>query len=242
MILKNVLIYVREAVKSKKQYPEKLNIPVLVKYFYAWQRYIDLRSNALTDERPWITFEAIDFLNSILSDSMKVFEYGSGGSTIFFAKNVKEVISVEHDETWFQSVSASLKAKGLKNTDNLYLIAPEYEDVQSNLNPADPDSYVSDSSDFFGYTFRSYVKSIDRYEDDYFDLVLIDGRARPSCFKHAVSKVKKAGFIVLDNAERDYYKYAHTSLSTEKWKKVSFFGPGPYNRYFWETCAWQRLV
>lgn len=42
-------------------------------------------NSSITLEIPWINFLAIDYLNEVLSDASKVFEYGMGGSTIFFA-------------------------------------------------------------------------------------------------------------------------------------------------------------
>jgi len=50
---------------------------------------------------PWICPEAIKWLKSNLTPDMKVFEFGSGGSTLFFAKRVKELISIEHDPVYF---------------------------------------------------------------------------------------------------------------------------------------------
>jgi hypothetical protein len=56
---------------------------------------------------PWITYPAIEFIRSRISREMSVFEYGSGGSTIWWAKQVREVISVEHDRLWFEKVGAN---------------------------------------------------------------------------------------------------------------------------------------
>src|SRR5208283_402812 len=44
---------------------------------------------------PWFSQSAIDFLESYVKPSMRVFEYGSGGSTIFFARRAKSVDSIE---------------------------------------------------------------------------------------------------------------------------------------------------
>jgi hypothetical protein len=52
--------------------------------------------NPLDDQIPWITFEARHFVERVLTPESIVFEYGSGGSTLF-SKRVKQVISVEHD-------------------------------------------------------------------------------------------------------------------------------------------------
>jgi hypothetical protein len=42
------------------------------------------RSSPLEIELPWISYAAIDFLDGYLKPDMTVYEYGSGGSTLFF--------------------------------------------------------------------------------------------------------------------------------------------------------------
>jgi tRNA A58 N-methylase Trm61 len=53
---------------------------------------------------PWITYPAIEFLRKRITPEMSVFEYGSGGSTTWWAGQVSEVVSVEHDRTWFDKM------------------------------------------------------------------------------------------------------------------------------------------
>lgn len=53
---------------------------------------------------PWITYPAIEFLINRIYPGMSVFEYGCGGSTLWWASRVKEVISVEHDKDWYHKV------------------------------------------------------------------------------------------------------------------------------------------
>ena len=60
---------------------------------------------------PWLTFGAIMALEKILDDSMgsfSVLESGCGGSTIFFSKRCKAVLSLEHDLKWIESVQKRL--------------------------------------------------------------------------------------------------------------------------------------
>jgi len=54
---------------------------------------------------PWFSYPAVDFLSRIDLSDLRVFEYGSGGSTVWFSKRTKEVVSVEHDERWSGFVS-----------------------------------------------------------------------------------------------------------------------------------------
>lgn len=53
---------------------------------------------------PWVTYSFIDFIKDRLHKDLTIFEYGSGNSTLFYAKNVKRVVSVEHDEAWYNKI------------------------------------------------------------------------------------------------------------------------------------------
>lgn len=57
---------------------------------------------------PWFTYPAIDFLSRLELSSSKVFEYGAGQSTLFWARRAEKVVSVEHDAEWFIRLRASL--------------------------------------------------------------------------------------------------------------------------------------
>lgn len=64
------------------------------------QQAIDGHNNPL----PWVTYSFIDFIKTRLNKNLSVFEYGSGNSTLFYAKHVKRVVSVEHDEAWYHKI------------------------------------------------------------------------------------------------------------------------------------------
>jgi hypothetical protein len=55
---------------------------------------------------PWFTYPAIDFINRRLRSDMKIFEYGCGASTLWWAKRVGSVVSCEHDEQWYRKIVA----------------------------------------------------------------------------------------------------------------------------------------
>lgn len=49
---------------------------------------------------PWMTYPAIYVIDQRITKKMKVFEYGSGNSTLYWAKKAKSVIAVEGDQFW----------------------------------------------------------------------------------------------------------------------------------------------
>lgn len=53
---------------------------------------------------PWITYPAIEFIKRRINKEMSVFEYGCGGSTLWWASKVKEVVSIEHNKDWYQRI------------------------------------------------------------------------------------------------------------------------------------------
>jgi len=240
MLSLGIKTYIKEVIKLKNDYPDIFNVWELMKIFPRWRVSLNERSSPLQDEQPWITFSAINFFEKTLTKDMRVYEYGMGGSTLFFAKRVKEIISVEHNKQWFDLVKESLKKKGYNNWEG-DLIEAETSLENANTDPSDPNFYTSDDKVFQGRIFKNYAMSIDCYPDQYFDILLIDGRARPSCFKHSITKVKKGGFIILDNSERNYYYLIHESLDSKNWKKYNFYGPGPYGWNFWQTSCWKKL-
>ncbi len=215
----------------------------LIRFYPLWQAKLERHANSLADAKPWVTFAATKVLEKFLQqcEAPRVFEFGSGGSTLFFLNQGVQVSSVEHDETWFSAVSdripAALKSRWLGR-----LCAPELGNPGSAQDSAEnPTSYLSSAADYFGMRFVDYAQAIDAFPDRYFDLVLIDGRARPSCLMHAKSKVRAGGLLVLDNSERLHYQAARRTIDvTGSWDCSEYGGPGPYNRYFWDTTIWKR--
>jgi precorrin-6B methylase 2 len=55
---------------------------------------------------PWITYPAIEFIRKRVKPEMSIFEYGSGGSTTWWANLVSHVVSIEHDRQWFERLIA----------------------------------------------------------------------------------------------------------------------------------------
>lgn len=63
---------------------------------------------------PWYCYPAIEFLDQFDFSKTKILEFGSGNSTIWWAKKCKEITSIEHDEKYFKYI-------GDKNIKNLNL-------------------------------------------------------------------------------------------------------------------------
>jgi hypothetical protein len=62
---------------------------------------------------PWYTYPAIDFLRSLDLGDARVFEYGCGFSSLFWAKTARSVVAVENDAQW----AAVVQGYGVPNLD-----------------------------------------------------------------------------------------------------------------------------
>jgi hypothetical protein len=212
----------RKAIKQQQQL-----WPILRNFIPYFSDNRNVLQSTLTAELPWLTYEAIRQLKGIISSHMKVFEYGSGGSTLFLAKRANEVISIEHDKDWYQKVSAQVLNK---SNVKLILVQPD-----TNKNEEYLTHYGREGSE---YSFKDYVSIIDTYPDNYFDVILIDGRARTKCYDHAWPKLKKEGFLVFDNTEREMYHKVTDRLSAFLFHRS--YGPVVHSLRFSETSIYQK--
>lgn len=57
---------------------------------------------------PWMTYPCIKFLEKRITKTMKVFEYGCGNSTLWWANRVSQVISYEHDWNWYEKLKKQI--------------------------------------------------------------------------------------------------------------------------------------
>jgi len=146
---------------------------------------------------------------------MEVFEYGAGGSTVFFSSRCRNVVSVEDSSQWANRVRERLQ--GIKNV-NVKSIMTEII------------SYGSDGLPVTGADFRvsEYVHAIDGMMPE---VVLIDGsddwnlkeRRRTVCFRYVEPSMKPGSIIVLD----DSWAYPEVRANTRAKRVRTFWGTGP---------------
>ncbi len=226
------------AVKTLGQQPSWQTLQGTVRFLPAWWQHLKPGRNSVTDKMPWIAFGAIDFIKKAVRPDMNVFEYGSGGSTLFWAANVDKVVSVEHEKSWYTKMQNELELQKINNVE--YILAEAEEDADYNTkSAANPDSYISSGKMYTGKNFENYVKQIDRFPDSYFDIVVVDGRARPSCILQALNKVKVNGYLIVDNTERAYYLKPFR-FDNNNWRTWNFYGPVPYDYHFSKTTILQK--
>lgn len=241
-MIKTSLIYLKESVKFRKIHPQDFNFWSLVKFFPAWlwNRY-SIRERPpgyLIGDRPGFTFSARHFLTSIINDNMRIYEYGAGESTLFFARYAKEVISVSCNSTILYKVKDAAIEKG---NCRVSLILPRYDTAYFGRNFWEPDVYLSVHKDYSGQTFEEYAKSIEEYSDGYFDIVSINRPVQLACLRHAIKKLNEAGFIILHDVDKTEYVWIDKIFNNRNWQKIIFYGPSPSSSYFKCTYIWKKI-
>lgn len=200
------------------------------------------RDYLVTEGVPWIPFEAIDFLEKRIPRRPSIFEWGSGGSTIFWSRFEACCTSVEHDPTWYAKIKSALVRLSDYAID-YRLIVPKYlndEGPVTEERAATPEAFVSLAPDWQGYSFEDYVCAIDSYADSTLDLIFIDGRSRASCLQRAIPKLRVGGYLVLDNSDRKYYTLL-TNPPLNEFSACVFRGIGPASLEITSTTIYQRL-
>jgi hypothetical protein len=77
---------------------------------------------------PWLCYSSIFLLNKLIKPDWKVIEFGSGLSTIYFAKRVQTIVSIEHSEEWSNRVRRLIKDVGARNVRLDFRSWKDYED------------------------------------------------------------------------------------------------------------------
>ncbi len=190
--------------------------------FWLWTRYVPGRS-PLRDGLPWMTFSAIHWLKAHIKPNFRVFEWGSGGSTLFFSQRVASVVSVEHDAQWYAHVKTELAKRGVSNCEYILKQAATGYQPERDLENAD--------------FFQDYVGAIDGFADGSFDLVIVDGSARVACAKRALSKLRKGGYLLLDNSDRAFYGEVYQMLAD--YQRFNFNGIVPHTKRLSTTSVWK---
>lgn len=163
---------------------------------------------------PWWPYSASDRLDEYLAalgGQARVFEYGSGASTLWLAKRSGLVVSVEHDPVWHGRVQQLLADSGYAA--QLLLREPTADTSLGCLSAKVP-----------GRSFYRYVEAIAE-PGTLFDVVVVDGRAREACLDACLPYLKSDAIVVLDNCGRARYQDAikRTGLSCTK---IWGFAPG----------------
>ncbi len=140
---------------------------------------------------PWWSFRSTDATAAFLSHrpDARVFEWGSGASTVWLAQRARSVTTIENDPVWAAKITAVIPGNG------------ELRVIPGSYGPGRVAGAVSARAGYEGVDFSDYVASIDN-TDALYDLIVVDGRARGACLTAALDHLAPDGMIVFDNVDR----------------------------------------
>ncbi|MBS0016782.1 MAG: methyltransferase domain-containing protein [Arthrospira sp. SH-MAG29] len=140
---------------------------------------------------PLLANGAVEFLQQFLQQNphARVLEFGSGGSTVWFSTYTKNVVSIEHNREWYDRVKRDLAKYDSCHPVDLRLMSLPYHGV------------------------------CEDFQDESFDLILVDGRNRVRCAQAAIRILKTGGILMLDDAQRPYYQRVHNLLQNWEYSR-----------------------
>lgn len=137
-------------------------------------------------DHPWLAPGASRWLEENLRPHMRGFEWGSGRSTLWFARRLAHLTSIESDAAWFHQVSRQLQESGVANVELRHVPLDHRESETYALEyaplPANPSAILD-------------------LPDASLDFVVVDGWYRPVCTRAALPKLKPGGLLLIDNTD-----------------------------------------
>ena len=155
---------------------ERIDAKGLAYFPHSLATTIWLKLTGRRPETPWLGYRAVKRLDELIEPDWRILEFGSGMSTIWFARRCAFVLSVETDDRWFANVRAHLERAGLENVDCRLC------------------STTADGG-------RDYGGAVSDRRFPDFDFALVDGARRDLAMEVALALVKPGGYVFLDNTD-----------------------------------------
>jgi hypothetical protein len=131
-------------------------------------------------KEPWIAQGAVRYLDQNLNKNWVGIEWGSGRSTIWFARRLNTLLSIEHNEKWYRLVSSTLSANA------------ECRLIPLNHLEREPTKPIYDP-------LPDYVAVVN--ELDQINFAVVDGHYRQACIRATLPKLSAGGLLVVDNTD-----------------------------------------
>ena len=140
-------------------------------------------------QHPDMTPDEMDYLETFIKAGSRVWEWGTGGSTLWFIRKGCRVTSVEHMDLCYQVLSLGLSRVQLTGL------------FEMKYCPADRGYREGTTDDGTREHFAGYV---DSYDGRFQDLFLVDGRARLACLERLKLAPPTATILLHDADRYDY--------------------------------------
>ncbi|MCW2780950.1 MAG: hypothetical protein JWR35_1399 [Marmoricola sp.] len=179
------------------------------------------------EEQPWLTRDAIELLAGMLRPTDTGLEFGSGGSTVWLARHVGFVTSVEAFDQWYDPLIARLAEAKLNNV-SLQLVSAEKLGYESE---AHREAYINVSPELTAGSL---------------DFVLVDGEYRDDTALRGIELLRSGGLMILDNANTylpapSNSPWKVSGPASKKW--IQFLDEVSGWRHIWTTNgAWDTAI
>ena len=186
---------------------------------YAWDRLNVWRYERLNPDAPWLTQQMIGILESWLKPTDVGVEWGSGRSTIWLARRVAHITTIEDNPEWAGRVADLIRAKSLEERVNLNLAPISAADRQ------DPASSI-------------YIATGQKIAPNSLDFALIDGAFRDQCTLAALQRLKPGAILIVDNVER-YVPRSNKSSAPSARGSSDGYETAEWEQVFHTIAAWR---
>jgi hypothetical protein len=160
---------------------------------------------------PWYTYPTIEYLKNLDFSEKRVFEYGSGNSSLWWASRCRHLISIESDREWFEKIKNN--SIDMPNFDYRLI--------------AEKDAYIQ-QDDILG----SNVVIIDGLHRsacaDFFMSQIASGKLHPD-------------LLIFDNSDWYPSTMKRLNAFLGDWVQIDFSGFGPINDYTWTTSIFANV-
>ena len=146
--------------------------------------------------KPWMSQQEIDTILKYLKPNFTMLEWGCGGSTMFFPHYVANYYSIEHNKQWYDKVlkekpsNVDMNFVAMNSPIGINRQATSYEELEKSSRSTNFYDYIHCPSNF----------------NEIFDIVLVDGRARPECAKYITNYITKDSIVFI----HDYFPKVRT--------------------------------
>jgi len=167
--------------------------------------------DVIVGDTPAMSDEAIAFMESIITKDSRVLEFGSGGSTIWFSRRARFIISFESRANWYDAVKKRLEMRSCKNVD-------------LRLDP-----------DYFRRSYHDVEGKFDIILND--SVIWIDGKptlARLVCAASSYHLLNSGGYLIIDDARTNVCREARIFMNGLKWGEKIIQSKGQ------PAAAWRR--
>lgn len=203
--------------------PGRRPITLFNRFRHWTPRYVSNRLALMAYERqhpdmPWLTSSMVNILKGWLKPSDRGLEWGSGRSTVWFARRVAHLVSVESDPRWANRVQSLLSKAQLTGR----------VDYQLHVDARDAEA---DSG---------YVAVARAIPPDSLDFCLVDGLARDHCALRALHLLRPGGILIVDNIEW-YVPREPKSLAPNSRSLMDGHASPAWATFSQKVCEWRYV-